>query len=119
MRKSVILSLLICTATIIVHSQTSFVKGTVTDTAEKKNLSNSVITLLKENDSTLVQFTRSDKSGHFLIQHILPGKYVILVTYPKFADYADEIELKQNDVVDLGNILLTPKSILLANVILH
>lgn len=119
MRKKVFLLLLFFFTVIIAHSQISSIKGTVTDTAEKKNLSNAVITLLTAKDSLLAKFTRSDKQGNFSIQNVSPGRYVLLITYPKFADYADEIELKETDRSDLGKIVLTPKSILLANLILR
>ncbi|MES1214987.1 MAG: TonB-dependent receptor [Bacteroidota bacterium] len=112
----IILILAIATSS---YAQITSIKGTVTDTVEKKNLSNAVITLLKNTDSVLVKFTRTDSKGNFLMQNINPGKYVILVSYPKYADYADEIELKEATVLDLNKIFITPKSVLLANVILH
>ncbi|MBK5271725.1 MAG: TonB-dependent receptor [Bacteroidia bacterium] len=118
MRKKIIFLLLILSATIVVHSQTSSVKGTVRDTSEKKNLSNAVISLLNYSDSVLIKFNRSDKDGNFIISNLTPGKYVLMITYPKFADYADSINL-QPGVLNLDVVPLTPKSVLLREVVIR
>src|SRR5678809_286132 len=71
----------------------SIVKGRVSDTLEKKPLQNAVVSVLKKSDSTLVNFARSSKNGEFVITNVKPDKYVLLITYPKFADFADVIEV--------------------------
>jgi hypothetical protein len=118
MRKTVILLLLIFSTSIIVHSQTSSIKGTVADTTEKKNLSNVVISLLRNSDSVLVKFTRTDKNGNFNINDLAPNEYVLMITYPKFADYADKIILPPG-VLNLNVIPLTPKAVLLKEVVIR
>ncbi|MGO8056384.1 carboxypeptidase-like regulatory domain-containing protein, partial [Rhizobium leguminosarum] len=72
---------------ITAYGQQATIKGKITDTAEKKNLTNSVVALLKAADSTLVKFTRSDKDGSFILSNIPAGNYCVLVTHPTFADY--------------------------------
>src|SRR4026208_613108 len=67
MRKQVVCFLLICSAALTSYSQSSSVKGTVTDSIDKKNLVNTTISLLRESDSILVRFTRADKDGQFNI----------------------------------------------------
>ena len=104
-------------AAITSHSQKASIKGTVTDTVEKKNLANTVIAILKKSDSVLVKFSRANKSGEFLISDLDTGRFILMATHPFFGDYFDNIELKQNAVTELGNIYLTPKSKLLAEVI--
>jgi hypothetical protein len=96
----------------------SVVKGKVSDTLEKRNLQNAVVSILKRSDSTLVQFTRSAKSGEFQINNIDTGKYVLLVTYPGFADFADYVDVKQAET-NLGSISLTLKSKLLDAVVIR
>gem|GEM_PF-3633169 len=54
-------------------SQNVTIKGTVIDMAEKTNLAQSVVALLKYEDSTLVKFTRSDKDGKFVLKDIPAG----------------------------------------------
>lgn len=100
------------------HSQTTSIKGTVTDTVEKKNLSNAVVTLLRKSDSVLVQFTRTNPKGEFAMQNLATGSYVIMITYPKYADFADEVTLK-SETLDLGKISMLQKAVLLNEVIVH
>ncbi|MES2880508.1 MAG: outer membrane beta-barrel protein, partial [Bacteroidota bacterium] len=63
------------------------------------------------------QFTRSDKLGAFVFTNLNPGTYIMLVTYPKFTDLADEIVVKENEN-DLGIIALTEKTKLLEAVVI-
>lgn len=98
-------------------SQQASIKGTITDTSNHKNLTDAVISLLNKKDSVLVTFTRSNKEGAFHLHHLEPGQYIILVSYPGFADYADEFALHDSKTLDLKNIPLTPKSIVLQEVI--
>lgn len=95
------------------------IKGTVIDTSEKRNLSNSVIALLRPGDSVLVAFTRSDKSGNFTLQKLSPGKFIVMVTHPAYADYFDRVEVTGTTPVDLGTISLTSKTQLLQAVVVE
>ncbi|HTM93090.1 MAG TPA: carboxypeptidase-like regulatory domain-containing protein, partial [Flavisolibacter sp.] len=97
----------------------STVKGKVADTLDKKNLQNAVISFLKKSDSTLLYFTRTTKTGEFLIHNVAPESYVMLVTFPGFADFADYIEVKNQPETDLGTIPLTLKAKLLDAVIIR
>lgn len=116
MRKLLIVTIA-CVLTQISFAQ-SVVKGKVSDTLEKRNLQNAVVSILKSSDSTLVQFTRTKKSGEFQINNIHPGRYVLLITYPGFADYADYVTVKDHAETNLGSIPLTLKSKLLDAVII-
>jgi len=100
-------------------SQRADIKGTVIDTSEKKNLSNSVIALLRPTDSVLVSFTRSDKSGNFTLQKLSPGKFIVMVSHPAYADYFDQVEVTGAATLDLGNIRMTTKSQLLEAVVVE
>lgn len=116
MRK-LLIAIIACVLTQILFAQ-SVVKGKVSDTLEKRNLQNAVVSILQSSDSTLVQFTRTKKSGEFQINNIAPGKYVLLITYPGFADYADYVTVKDHAGTNLGSIPLTLKSKLLDAVII-
>lgn len=96
----------------------TLVKGAVLDTAEKRSLQNAVVSLLHKKDSTLYQFTRTDKAGSFHLADVKPGNYRLLVTYPKFADYADEITVK-TEPLDAGTIAMTQRAQLLQAVIIR
>jgi len=114
----IVIALLILSIAFAAHSQPTFVKGSITDTVEKKNLSNSVVSLLRRSDSVLVKFTRTDKTGNFNITSVVPGDYVLMITYPKFADYNDRIAVPVEGL-NLGMIPLTPKAVLLKEVVIR
>jgi len=119
MRKFIAGFVFILAITLTSHSQTTSIKGTVTDTVEKKNLSNAVVTLLRKSDSVLVKFTRTSANGGFAISNIPAGTYVIMITYPKYADFADEVKLTAAKPFDLGKVSLLTRAILLMEVIVH
>ena len=96
----------------------SSVTGTISDTLGRKNLSNAVISLLQKKDSTLYKFGRTDEQGFFQLTNVHPGKYLLLITYPKFADFSDEVEIKDQPENHLGTIALTLKSQLLDAVVI-
>ena len=116
MRK-ILTSLLFILLSPAVFAQTSSIKGTVVDSVDKKILTNTTISLLLKNDSILVKFTRVDKEGNFKLTALNPGNYIIMNTHPYLGDYFDNIELKENEELDLGKIYMTPKSKLLAEVL--
>jgi hypothetical protein len=118
MRKTVLLLLLCVITASVTFSQTSSLKGTVTDSVEKKNPANAVVSLLRPFDSVLVKFTRSDKDGNFAIPAVKEGKYILMVTHPYMGDYFDTLAIKGNAETDLGKVFVTPKSKLLAEVII-
>ena len=46
------------------------IKGTITDTLNKQNLSNAVVAVLRAKDSVLVKYTRSSKEGQFNLPNL-------------------------------------------------
>ncbi|HEX4877323.1 MAG TPA: outer membrane beta-barrel family protein [Chitinophagaceae bacterium] len=102
-----------------VSAQKVAVSGTVRDTIEKKNIPNAVIMLLTEKDSLIYGFTRSGKDGSFTIQQVTPGNYILMTTHPYFADFVDNITVKNIPASNLGFLPLTSKSKLLQEVIVR
>ncbi|OQP62554.1 hypothetical protein A3860_28090 [Niastella vici] len=119
MIKTTVLFFVLFIISIPVFSQQAVIKGTVIDTSEKRNLSNTVIALLRPADSVLVSFTRSNKDGQFALQKLSPGKFIVMVTRPAYADYFDKVEVTAGANVDLGSIRMTLKSQLLAEVVVQ
>ncbi|MEO5995137.1 MAG: outer membrane beta-barrel protein [Chitinophagaceae bacterium] len=113
MRRLTLVLIIFSCASHYAFSQKSIIKGSISDTSEKKNLTNTVIAVLRKTDSVMVGFTRSDKTGNFTIKNLPAGKSIILVTHPKYADYVDEIDIAANSPIDLGKVILTQKSQLL------
>src|SRR5688500_985729 len=77
-------------------SQQVVLKGTVIDTTEKQNLTNSVVSILRKSDSLLLAFTRSDVSGNFKLKQLPAGKYLLMVTHPTYADFLEDVELSDS-----------------------
>lgn len=95
------------------------VKGMVSDSVEHAKLRNTSVSVLNAKDSTLVTFARTGEDGSFNISGLHPGKFIVLLAYPDYADYVDKFSLdsaKQN--YNLGNIHLQLKSRLLHEVII-
>src|SRR3954464_12733394 len=113
------LFLLIVFASITVNAQHAIIKGNIYDTINKEHLSNTVIALLRSQDSVLYKFTRSDKDGNFNLQHISPGKYIVLVTENTYADYIDNITINGDTSITLGSVPMTLKANLLKEVIVQ
>ncbi len=117
MRKQVILALIAVSSTLISFSQSPTLKGTVTDTVEKKNPVNAVISVLRQKDSVLVRFARAAKDGSFSIPGLKEDKYIMMITHPYMGDYFDVVEVKAPET-NLGHVYMTPKSKLLAEVLI-
>ena len=114
----VLLSILLA---LIIHgaafAQNNSVKGSVTDTAEKKPLANASIALLRAKDSVLVKFSRALPNGSFEVALPAAGKYIVLISYPGYADHADIVDV--NGQLDLEKISMLTKAVLLQNVIVR
>jgi len=101
-------------------SQSTSIRGTLVDSSDKKNLQNSVISLLYMKDTTLTGFTRADANGHFeLAAPDSSGQYLLLVTHPYFADYLDSVKIVSGQQVNLGIIHLFSKIKMLEEVIVR
>src|SRR6478736_7871213 len=102
--------------TLSVSAQKAVLKGVITDTSSKENLVNSTITLLKAKDSTLYKFTRSKEGGLFEINNLDTGKYVLMITHNRYADYYDAVTLNASETKDIGSVMMTLEANLLADV---
>jgi Outer membrane protein beta-barrel family len=111
-----LLSLLLSSAAL---AQSSAISGKITDTSERKNLPGSSVLLLRKTDSILIRHTRAGGSGDFRLNNIPTGKYILLVTYPKYADYVDELDVKDSTPIILPDIGLVLKSKLLEAVVVN
>ncbi|GAB4091861.1 outer membrane beta-barrel protein [Flaviaesturariibacter terrae] len=116
MRK-ILLSLLLLTGALASGAQFR-VTGSLRDTTSRSNPALATVTLLQKKDSTLVTFTRTDSAGRFRTAEVPPGSYVLLITYPRFADLAEPVEIRDADV-SMGQLALTPKSRLLQEIIIR
>lgn len=113
----VFLLLAILLASFTTYAQTKLT-GNVRDTSGKQWLPNAVVALISQKDSQLVRFTRSNENGQFVLDRLRPGSYILLASYPKFADFSDIIQLKEGEN-NFGTISLTLRSKLMEAVVVR
>ncbi|MBT9484930.1 TonB-dependent receptor [Sediminibacterium sp.] len=116
-RLTLILLCLIAGISTSFAQQNGSVKGLVTDTLNKQNLTNAVVSVLRAKDSVLVKFTRTNTEGNFNLPNLSAGKYIVMVTYPSYADYIDIISVTEGSITDLGKVPVITKATLLQEVI--
>lgn len=119
MRKTSTLFAFFMLGALVVSAQKASVKGTVTDTLNKQNLSYSTISLLQSKDSVLIKFTRTDKGGNFELKNLPAGKFILMVYYPAYADYMYPLTLNETTAENAGIIKMTLKSKLLEEVLVR
>jgi len=95
------------------------VKGKIADSVEKVKLGTSAVAVLQAKDSVLVKFGYAKADGAFMLDGLRKGKYILLIAYPDYADYAEPFSLDSaNTAHDFGNISMALKSRLLQEVII-
>lgn len=111
---------LLCSCSFLARSQSNYeIKGIITDTAATYKMVNTTITILNAKDSTLVKYTRADAEGAFKLQPPKAGKFILLITYPGYADYVENFQLDSlKKIYDFGPLNLMLKSTLLNDVII-
>ncbi|MDE3248365.1 MAG: TonB-dependent receptor family protein [Bacteroidota bacterium] len=108
---------ILCHFTVL--SQHGSISGSVRDTANAQNLSKAVVSLLRSKDSILQKFTRTGPEGQFQLRQVPPGKYILLISYPKYADYVEPISMDSGSSLQLNQIALIQKAKLLEEVIVR
>ncbi|KAA2240399.1 outer membrane beta-barrel protein [Chitinophaga agrisoli] len=101
------------------YSQQASVKGSILDTLNHQQLSNTVIAVLQAKDSMLYTFTRTDAAGKFELSHLQQGKYLLLATAPGYADYVEPVTLADSAAAAHVKIILSLKSRLLQEVVIN
>jgi len=95
------------------------IRGSAVDTAEKRMLHNTTIMVLNAKDSILRKFTRAKGDGSFSIDNLAAGKFILVMSYPGYAEYAENFELDdKNPQRNFGKLSLTLASRLLHDVII-
>lgn len=98
------------------HSQ-SLISGSVVDDSDNLKMENATIMLLQAKDSILVDFTRSSSTGKFVLNKPSKGDYLIIVSYPKYADFYQE--LTPTTANELGVVRLQSVSRLIEEVVVN
>lgn len=100
------------------YSQSGSVSGSITDTSSGKKLNNAVVSVIRSKDTVLSKFTRTDEQGFFEIKGLPEGRFFLVVSYPGYAEFLDEIEVKGATVYK-KEITIIPKAKLLEEIIVQ
>jgi hypothetical protein len=112
------LALLLLFAVTSYAQDTYSIKGLAVDTVEKKQLLNTSVMVLNAKDSVLRQFSRAAADGSFTIKNLSAGKFILVITYPGYADYTESFTLDEKAPThDFGKIGMVLKARLLQDVI--
>jgi hypothetical protein len=101
------------------HAQQTTLSGKVIDTSENRALGNAVVSLIDPADSILLKFTRTKADGSFSVGPLPAKTFILLITFPDYADYVDMISDSAKAKLELGTIPLTKASELLEAVIVR
>ncbi|WP_156306180.1 TonB-dependent receptor domain-containing protein [Sphingobacterium endophyticum] len=112
----VILSLVLGLSSLTTFAQTKLT-GTVVDETDKSKLSNATVMLLQAKDSILVNFTRANQDGKFSLNNPDTSDYLLIVSYPKFGDYFQEIAKGSGDK-NLGELALQSSANLIEEILI-
>ena len=94
MKIKLTLIFLLCVVSFFASAQGTYsVRGVVADTASIVKLAKASVWILNAKDSTLYKFTRAVPDGSFAINNLKKGKYILIITFPEYADYIDYFQL--------------------------
>jgi len=111
--------LLLCLSWTTSFAQTGYsIKGKVADTVANTNLINASVSVITAKDSILQKFTRIKDDGTFTINNLNKGKFILLATYPGYADFVERFTLDSAHTThNFGRINMLLKERLLQEVI--
>jgi len=93
------------------------IQGMVQDTAAGQKLYHASVLVLRAADSTLLAFTRAEGNGHFRIEPLEAGAFILLLSYPNYVDYIQSFELNDSlRFIDFKAINMKLKATLLREV---
>lgn len=118
MKRTLLLLALILTFS-VARSQTNSIKGVAADLSSNAKLHNATVSVLNAKDSTLYKFTRANADGNFSFQNMKNGNFILLITYPEYADFVNKFSLDSaNKSFDFKVIDMKTKAKLLNEVII-
>lgn len=95
----------------------SKITGEIVDETDNTKLTNATVMLLQSSDSILVDFTRVNEDGKFTINNPDTANYLLLISYPKFGDFYQEIA-KGSGNKEMGKISLQSTANLIEEVLI-
>ena len=94
-------------------AQTLTISGTIADSTSGKGLAYATVSVIGAKDSMLIAFTIADTAGHFRLNKIAPGDYLLSVSYTGYRPVWRPLPpASANGIVEAGNIALTGAGVL-------
>lgn len=111
--------MLCCLCAFAAMAQVNYsIKGTTGDANSNVKLKGATVMVLNQKDSIMRAFTWAGNLGQFNISNLPKGKFLLLMTYPGYADYVEKFTLDSvNTKHDFGYIDMVLKAKLLKDVI--
>lgn len=98
-------------------AQSIKLSGNIQDTSSIGLMKNSVLMVTKFKDSTLVNFSRTDKNGLFKPIRVPLDTYLVVISNPNFSDKTFFLVPSAKDTAfNFKNVVLPPKSVMLNEV---
>lgn len=94
------------------------VSGVLVDSKNKNKVNLASISLIRPTDSILLKSTRSNNLGQFNLAYSKDGEYELLISHPFFGDRKMAVTI-QNGKADLKEISLTPRSVMLEEIVVR
>jgi len=82
------------------------ITGVVTDTLGEPLISSTIL-LLEKQDSTMVEFTKSELSGEFIFKNIPAGDYLVKTTYIGYIPTSVDASAHDGKNINLGNVQMS------------
>jgi len=92
----------------VTKAQQFTLKGILIDQQNKQPLEYASTALLKKSDSTVVGGALSRPNGSFEISKIKAGQYLLKIAYIGYKNRFIQVEINNIEVLDLGQVSLTP-----------
>ncbi len=113
-----IIAFIILSIAYITTIHAGVIKGKVYDTTEMKPVALSMVTLIDAKDSIHISHTRTLQNGTFTFNNVDSGKYIVLITHAKYADYYDFVSISKEETKDMASVNLFERTKLLREVII-
>lgn len=112
-----IYALLFLFISMLCSAQSIRLSGNINDTTGKQPLPNVLMMALRFSDSTLIDFSRTNKNGFFKPIKIPVDTYIVILSHPAFSDKTYLLVPSKNDTAyNFKNVMLPPKSVVLKEV---
>lgn len=96
------------------------VKGSVTDSSARQQLSEATVSLTPAEDTTNTEFLITDKHGAFQFKNLNPGPYTLIITFEGFHHIRKNITINAaTKDIDLGNLYMQKATDILQEVIVQ